>query len=347
MRKLGVFALGAMIWVICVALAYADEPAATGEDQTAAPAVAAPSGELVPPAAPAAPAGQAAQNAYGFTPDDIAVNQGAVAYWYAHGYANAFGCLPQKWSELKTHNLPLRKFESPHTGEEIDFDDGSLDFDGDMTYAVNGCDALIQVKTTTGVVTLPGSLPSTWNCAQRNCNPCNPCGNCCGRCPRCCDITICGWDCWGYMCPDDAVCKIIQWMMWRSFETYECRYGQRPCDDMMWMASGFAPVDKNWKELAPQMYIEYIYKKCSLVKAKVHCCSPCMSKCGSPCGQPACGGCGKPGCDKCHSKCSSCGGKGCSKCHSQCDNCGGSGCDKCHGGCGGRNYHSQCSPARD
>jgi len=28
-----------------------------------------------------------------FKADDIAVNQGVVAYWYAHGFANAFGHL--------------------------------------------------------------------------------------------------------------------------------------------------------------------------------------------------------------------------------------------------------------
>ncbi len=37
----------------------------------------------------------------GSNSDDIAVNQGVVAYWYAHGFANAFGSLPAKWADLE------------------------------------------------------------------------------------------------------------------------------------------------------------------------------------------------------------------------------------------------------
>jgi hypothetical protein len=354
MKRLGILALGALIGVFGFMYAFAQDDALSAE---ASAATAETTGDVIAAVADETPAEPAA-NAYGFNLDDIAVNQGVVAYWYAHGFANAFGSLPAKWADLEARKLPLRKFESPHTGEAINFDDGTLDFDGDMTYSSTGCDAQIQVQTTAGVVTLPGMLQSTWNCPQR-CNPCNPCGSCASRCPKYCDVSICGWDNWGCMCPDEAVCKIIQWMMWKSFETYECRYGCRPADEMMWYASGFAPVDKNWKELAPQMYIEFIYHKCSLIKAKVHCCSPCKTKCGSPCqskcnscSQQSCGNCGKPSCNSCKSKCSkpscgSCGKSDCGgKCKSKCGKpkCGSCGKSDCSGNCG-RSNSDKCKPS--
>lgn len=342
MKRLGILALGAIAGVFGYMFALAEE------DATAQA-----TGEVIAQAAE--PAADPAANAYGFSLDDIAVNQGVVAYWYAHGFANAFGSLPAKWADLVARKLPLRKFESPHTGEPVDFDDGTLDFDGDMTYSLAGCDAKIQVQTTAGVVTLPSMLQSSWNCPQR-CNPCNPCGSCAIRCPKYCDIAICKDECWGCMCPDEAVCKIIQWMMWKSFETYECRYGCRPADEMMWYASGFAPVDKNWKELAPQMYIEFIYHKCSLVKAKVQCCSPCHTKCGSPCkskcnscAKPACGNCGKQSCNSCAKpSCGNCGKSDCGKCKTKCakPSCGKCGETKCGGKCG-RDNCDKCRPASD
>ncbi len=374
MKRLGILALGALIGIFGYMFAFA-------EDETVAmDAAAQATGDVIAQADSAA--AEPAANAYGFNLDDIAVNQGVVAYWYAHGFANAFGSLPAKWADLEARKLPLRKFDSPHTGEAVNFDDGTLDFDGDMTYSSTGCDVQIQVQTTAGVVVLPTMLQSSWNCPQR-CNPCNPCGSCTSRCPQYCDIAICGWENWGCMCPDEAVCKIIQWMLWKSFETYECRYGCRPADEMMWYASGFAPVDKNWKELAPQMYIEFIYHKCSLIKAKVDCCSPCKTKCGSPCqskcnscaksscgscgksdcggkckskcSTPSCGSCGKSDCGgKCKSKCSkpSCGGCGKSdcggKCKSKCSkpSCGGCGKSDCGGNCG-RDNCNKCKPAKD
>lgn len=327
MRKLGLITLGLLTACLCWTVALA-------QDQTAAPM----------------------KDSYGFTPDEIAVNQGAVVYWYAHGYANAFNGFPAKWADVTAKGLPLRKFESPHTGEAIDLDDGTLDFDGDMTYAVKGCDAEVQVQTTAGVVTLPGILEGsvtpkmTCNtcdkcnpCGQKqSCNTCNSCrqGNSCNTCnkcakptcntcnkckTRCCDITICGYDYWGCLTDQKAVCAIVQWIMWRSFETYVCRYGMFPCDETTWMASGLAPVDKNWKELAPFMEIEYVWGNCGIKKAKVACCNtcqPCAPKCNS-CVKPACNSCEKPGCNTCKSK-------GCNSCAKpSCNNCGKPSCNKC------------------
>ena len=227
---------------------------------------------------------------YQYDPDDVAVNQGVVAYWYAHGYANAYCCWPQKWSDIVAKGLLLRSFYSPHTGEEISFDDGSLDFDGDMTFEFTGSDVEIAVQTTKGVVTVPGVLEGQSKCGVYN-------GGCSAP-PTCnykhCDVTICGFDCWKEVCGNGATCEVAQWMLYRSFELYECRYGQRPCNEQVWMASGLAPVDANWKERAPYMTIDYIYGKCVLKKAKVHCCETC-----APC---------KPACSKCqpNNPCESC-----------------------------------------
>jgi hypothetical protein len=330
MRKLGLLALGVIIACCCFTIALAAE-------ETAAPAA----------------------DSYGFSPDDVAVNQGVVVYWYAHGYANAFDGYPQKWADLEAKKLPLRKFQSPHTGEDINLDDNSLDFDGDMIYVYKDCDIEVQVKTTTGVVTLPGILegsktpvmactkvcspcdpcgkpkcgscekPKCGSCEKPSCNTCEKpkCGSCekpsCNTCKnRCCDITICGWKWWGCMSDEKAICKITDWMMWKSFETFECRYGTRPCDDLVWMASGLAPIDKNWKELAPFMTIEYIWGKCTLKKAKVFCCNtcqPCAPKC-SPCEKPKCSTpCEKPSCNTCKPKCSSpCEKPKCDTCKPKC-----------------------------
>jgi len=319
MRKLYALALGVLLASFAWSIALAqDEAAAAPATETAAAAPAAETAAAAP--ATETPAAKPMTDSYGFNADDVAVNQGAVAYWYAHGYANAFGGFPAKWADLTAKGLPLRKFQSPHTGDDIDFDDGSLDFDGDMTYKSTGCDVEIQVKTTQGVVTLPGTLSSVSLCPNQGCSPYNRCGSC--R-TKCCDVTICGWESWGCMSDQDAVCKIIGWMMWRSFETYECRYGSRPCDDMVWIASGFAPIDKNWKELAPFMDIEYIWGKCALKKAKVHCCQPCVAQCQPKCN--TCNTCQQPKCNTC-GKCHKCGGTapcGTSPCTSgSCSRCG-------------------------
>ena len=224
---------------------------------------------------------QGADDAYGFTADEIAQNQGAVAYWYAHGFANAFGGFPSNFAELGDHGLPLRDFFSPHTGDAINFDDGTLDFDGDMMYVPGDWDVEIHVQTSEGVFVLPGAIGGTDDCCRT----------------FCCEIAICGFDCWEVCDDQDAACKIMQWMMWESFETYECRYGTRPCDVKTWMASGFAPIGANWRELAPFMDIEYVYGNCSVKKAYVTCCAPCEPKCKSDCG--GCNKCAKDNCVKC------------------------------------------------
>jgi hypothetical protein len=238
-----------------------------------------------------------------YTADAIAENQGAVAYWYAWGFKYAFGHFPAEFAELQDHGLPLRSFNSPHTGDVIDFDDGSLDFDGDMLYSVNGSGVEIQIQTGSGVTVLPGTLSLT---------------NICGE-TSCCEILICKEEFWNICDDQAAACKILQWMMWKSFETHECRYGYRPVDEQAWIASGFAPIDANWKELAPYMEIELIYGKCELKKAKVTCCatSPSCDPCakgiscdkGDKCKQKTCSSC-KPVCaDKCGAKteCNKCG----------------------------------------
>jgi hypothetical protein len=276
--------------------------------------------------------------AYGYDSDQVALNQGAVVYWYAHGYANAWAGYPGLWSDLEAKGLPLRKFFSPHTGQEINLDDGSLDFDGDMTYAVGSADVAVAVQTTAGVVTLPGVLEGQAKCGAN------------GKCPVACnyafcDITICGYDCWKCASDQDCVCTLMQWIMFKSFETYKCRYGTWPCDENVWMASGFAPIDRNWKERMREMDIEYVWGSCYLKKAKVKCCAPCV-KCQTGCDK--CGGKSCTSCDKCATKkctscvkgpakCDKCSGKGCSKCV-KCSTCGGKGCDKCGGSHAGHNH---------
>jgi hypothetical protein len=89
------------------------------------------------------------------------MNQATVAYWYAHGYSAAFGNTPKDFAEMTSHGLPYRNFTSPHTGDAINPDDGSLDFDGDMTYSVEGGDPVITVKTSKGDMTIPGSYEAT------------------------------------------------------------------------------------------------------------------------------------------------------------------------------------------
>lgn len=224
---------------------------------------------------------------YEYTADEIAENQGVVAYWYAWGYSHAFGQFPEKFAELSGHGLPLRDFFSPHTGNAVNFDDGTLDFDGDMLYAVNGGYPEIQIQTTTGMVVLPGILSRTNECLEL----------------FCCEVTICKSECWETCDDEDAACRILQWMMWKSFELHECRYGYRPVDETAWVASGLAPIDLNWRARAPYMEIELIYGKCSLNKAYVSCCSltPKCKPCASikPCGN----------CDERKPKCVSAGNK--------------------------------------
>jgi len=364
MRRIGTFLGAALLVALWCGFAAAQE--GTGE------AWITPNGTAVNGAAQAAAAdkcngnGAPAANAYGFTMDEIAVNQGVVAYWYAHGYANAFGCFPNTWAEVQSRGMPLRTFVSPHTGEVIDLDDGSLDFEGDMVYVPCACwDVQVRVLTSAGEVCLPAvlmghPLPNSCCYTCNPCDPCNPCGSCntcapyntcttcntcdpcgcdwcdpcdpctpcnydpccapcntcaspcdpcmtccapCCPCPTCCDIRICDCECWCICSPQEAVCEITQWMMWRSFETFECLYDRRPCDDLEWVASGIAPIDRNYKEYAPFMDIEYIYKNkcccCYLKKAYVHCCYPCM-----PCCQPCCDPCNP--CDKCQPACNPC-----------------------------------------
>jgi hypothetical protein len=313
-----------------------------------------------------------AGDAYGYTADDVAVNSGAVLYWYAHGYANAWGNFPVNFAALVDKGLPLRTFNSAHTGDAIDPDDGSLDFDGDITYSAgDGCtDVTIQIQTSAGVVSLPGDNLTGTSDLSAQFGPC-----CKIDCPDCCNITICGTECWNMCDNTEAACRIVQWIMWKSFELHECLYGVRPGSESAFYASGLAPVDANYKEYVPTMTIEYVVKGgcdcCYVKKAFVECCAPCVpcspcakttcgckdkcgSKCGDKCGcsKPKCGckskcgdkcGCSKPACgckDKCATKC----GK-CNKCESKCGcakpACGKCGTDKCS--C--KSKCSSCKPA--
>ncbi|MEZ5337988.1 MAG: hypothetical protein R3F46_06945 [bacterium] len=293
-----------------------------------------------------------AGDAFGYTADDVAVNSGAVLYWYAHGYANAWGDFPASFAAMVDKGLPLRTFNSAHTGDAIDPDDGSLDFDGDIMYVPgDGCgDVQVHVQTSHGVVNIPmDNLVATSDISGQF-------GPCCDMaCPGCCNIAICDHECWNLCDNTDAACKIVQWIMWRSFETHECMYGKRPASEAAFYASGLAPVDANYKEYVPTMTIEYVVKGgcdcCYIKKAYVECCAPCVpcspcakTTCGSKCG--GCGGCDKPkcGCSKpkcgCKSKCGSkCGG--CNKCEtkSACgckDKCANkcNKCNKCESKCG-------------
>ena len=255
-------------------------------------------GEVEPPAG---------VNAYGYTFDDVAVNQGVVLYWYAHGYANCYGGFPESFAAMVEKGMPLRTFVSPHTGDAIDPDDGSLDFDGDMMYAPGDCwDVEVHVQTSAGVVKLPKVLSANTEHVLMQFDPC--CAPC-YLCGDCCDITICCWDCWKIdPCdPNDAICKVVQWMMWKSFELHECLFDTRPVSEVAWIASGLAPVDQNYKEYVPTMDIEYIYKGdccCQILKkAYVHCCTPCKPCC-EPC-KPKCDPC-KPKCEPCKPKCDPC-----------------------------------------
>ena len=292
-----------------------------------------------------------AGDAFGYTADDVAVSSGAVLYWYAHGYANAWGEFPASFAAMVDKGLPLRTFNSAHTGDAIDPDDGSLDFDGDIMYVPGDCgDVEVHIQTSNGVVNLPGdNLVATSDISGQF-------GPCCDMaCPGCCNIAICGTECWNLCDNTEAACKIVQWIMWRSFETHECMYGKRPASEAAFYASGLAPVDANYKEYVPTMTIEYVVKGgcdcCYIKKAYVECCAPCVpcspcakTTCGSKCG--GCGGCDKPkcGCSKpkcgCKSKCGSkCGG--CNKCEtkSACgckDKCANkcNKCNKCESKCG-------------
>lgn len=277
------------------------------------------------------------EDSYGYTADDVAVNSGAVLYWYAHGYRNAWGNFPTNFAAMVDTGLPLRTFNSAHTGDAIDPDDGSLDFDGDIMFvAGDGCyDVEVHVQTSNGVV----NLPSDWIEASSDISA--QFGPCCDMdCGTCVDITICDIDCWNVCDNTEAACKIVQWIMWRSFETHEKLYGKRPSSESAFYASGLAPVDANYKEYVPTMTIEYVVKGgcdcCYIKKAYVECCAPCVpcspcakSKCGSKCGD--CGKCGMKSNCGCKSKCGGkCGTKAaCGKCGSM-DKCGcKSKCGKC------------------
>ena len=77
-----------------------------------------------------APAGV---NAYGYTFDDVAVNQGVVLYWYAHGYANCFGAFPETFAAMveeptASYGVALM-LASRGPGPELDFSCGSDDGD--------------------------------------------------------------------------------------------------------------------------------------------------------------------------------------------------------------------------
>lgn len=361
MKRIYVLLCGALIACCCTAKAFAGEGAMSGMSD---------SSDMAAPAA----------DAYGYNPDDQALNQAVVVYWLAHGYANAFGNFPANYAELAASGIVLREFKSPFNGEAIDPDDGSLDFDGDMTYSAgDGCsDVSISVQTSGGPVMVPGSMTATSDISGQY-GPCC-CPNLCGGC---CDPTICGTECWN-LCPgEEATCKIIQWILWKSFELHKCLYGAWPANEQAWMASGLAPVASNYKEMAPNMDIEFVYTGgdcCMVKKAKVHCCPVCNScnkcdscnkcnkcesgckKCEKSCGCDKCGTkssscdkCGTKtstcekgcGCDKCKSKCNSC-----NKCatKSSCDKCGtksnkcekGCGCDKCKTKCNSCNKCDKC-----
>jgi hypothetical protein len=269
------------------------------------------------------------EGSFGYSPDEVAVNQGAVIYWYAKGYASAWGDYPVAFGDLTAKNLPLRKFYSPHTGQEIMLDDGTLDFDGDMTYRVGVGDVEVQVQTGNGVVTLPGSIEG-----QAKCKANTGCPTCCKYAH--CDITICGFDCWKCSYDQECICMLTQWILNKSFDLYKCRYGTLPCDEAVWMASGLAPIDRNWRNLQPDMDIQYVMGSCYIKRAKVVCCPPVV-KCMScdKCGGKGCNTCGSSGkCTTCvkPAKCDKCGGKGCTTCN-KCSACKGKGCDRCgHGG---------------
>ena len=287
---------------------------------------------------------QGSPNAYGYTFDDVAVNQGILLYWYAHACKMCSGYFPANWAEMVEKGA-MRTFYSPHTGDLIDPDDGSLDFDGDMTYAPGDCwDVTVQVQTSKGVVTLPGTVMAESDISGQF-------GPCCYMClwPGCTYIGICDDKCWGMCCKEESLCKAIDWMLWRSFETHEVLFGSRPADELAWYASGLAPFDKNWKELAPFMDIEFIYKgDCTcmiLKKAYVHCCisscNPCNTCKSSTCSP--CNTCKSPCATKCNSckpKCNTCKQNTCTKptCKTACNSCGSTKCGgtckpKCDTGC--------------
>ena len=291
--------IGAIIVVCCANLAWAqDAPAATN----------------------------GAVNAYGYTYDDVAVNQGIVLFWYAQGYTNCYGCPPQTFAEMTAKGLPLRKFTSPHNGDVIDPDDGSLDYDGDMIYVPGPCwDFEVHVQTTAGVVKLPGAVTGHSNIGVQF----DPC--CClWFCPGTVCVYVDKYKCWDICGNDSCACQIVEWMMWKSFETHEALYGGRPVDELAFYASGLAPVDKNYKEYVPYMDIEYIYKEknccCYVKKAYVTCCQPCVpcSPCVKPCDpcnpcETKCNSCAKP----CVSKCNPCKPKcdPCNPCKTKCNSC--------------------------
>ncbi len=298
-----------------------------------------------------------APDMYGYMPDDVAMNQATVAYWWAHGYAATYGNMPKDFAEMTSHGMPYRNFKSPHTGDAINPDDGSLDFDGDMTYSVDGGDAMIKVKTSKGEMMIPGSYTASSDIAVQF----GPC--CCpDLCGECFDPTICDCMDWGCKCSDaQAGCAVVAWMMWKSFEAHEKLFGQRPASDKAFFASGLSPVGADWNQFNSTMTIDWFYRThdltdmdrgrgdgcCKyLVKAYVHCCA---NQCGCCCEKPqcasGCGDCNKCGCDKCGNK-SKCGS--CNKCESKCGSCNKcenkcNKCNKCENKCGCNKCENKCN----
>lgn len=221
-----------------------------------------------------------ASSGFGYSADDIAINQGVVAYWIAHGYANIYSGYPAAWADVQSKNMPLAtEYYSPHTGDVIDLDDGSLDFPGDMTFSVGLTDVDIAVQTSSGVVHLPGTLSGEAKCsANAGCMKCSSC--------KLCDISIQGWDCW--KCPNEqaCICELAQWLINKSFDTYVCRYGTYPASAEVWIGSGLAPITADYRKHASYMEIAFVGESCWVKKAKVKCCAKCMpcensiAKCG-------------------------------------------------------------------
>jgi hypothetical protein len=284
----------------------------------------------------------------GYNTDDVAVNQGIVAYWYAEGYRAAYGNLPKDFAEMTSKGLPYRAFKSPATGDAINPDDGSLDFDGDFIYKSDGT---VDVKTSGGTVSLPSSVTATSDISASY----GPC--CCqGLCGTCYDPTICcmQWKC--FDCDAQAGAAIVAWMMWKSFEAHEKLFGGSPASVDAFIASGLSPVGADFAKYNSMTTIEWIYREPTtdrmamrggkqgvccrhLVKAYVqfgtnHCgCNAC-EKPGCPTGKcSSCGGCGKcNSCNKCENKC------GCNKCENKCNSCNKCstnkcGCNKCKSSC--------------
>jgi hypothetical protein len=300
-----------------------------------------------------------AADKYGYSQDDVAVNQGIVAYWYAHGYRAAFGNFPKDFAEMTAKGLPYRDFKSPATGDKINPDDGSLDFNGDFTYGVGGDDVWVKVKTSAGEVTIPSTVTENSDISA-SFGPC-----CCQKlCGTCFDPTLCCMQ-WKCFCSDaQAGCAIVAWMMWKSFEAHRQLFGASPASADAFMASGLCPVGSDFNKYNATMTIDWTYREPTtdrmmmhggkdgvccrhLVKAYVQC---CKNHCGCCCEAPtcptgkcqSCGGCNKGNsCNKCNTcnKCNSC--NKCNKCNS-CNKCNKCGCKSKCNSCNKCNTCSSC-----